>query len=106
MKKQTYLILLFFIAIIFILSACAAETKTTPTSPVILVVPTIIDTPTSAVSCSAITAEPTPAPSADSYFPPVSQADFSFGPADAPVTIVEYCDFQSEGCRNMATIIG
>ena len=66
----------------------------------------IIDTPTSTVSCSSIIAEPTLAPSADSYFPPVSQADFSFGPADAPVTIVEYCDFQSEGCRNMASIIG
>ncbi len=105
MKKQAYLILLFFIVIIFILSACAAETKTTPTSPVILVVPTIIDTPTSAVSCSVITAESTPVPSADSYFPPVSQADFSFGPADAPVTLVEYCDFQSESCRNMASTV-
>ena len=105
MKKQAYLILLFFIVIIFILSACAAETKTTPTSPVILVVPTIIDTPTSAVSCSVITAESTPVPSADSYFPPVSQADFSFGSADAPVTLVEYCDFQSESCRNMASTV-
>lgn len=98
-------ILLFFIASIFIPGACASETKTTPTAPVILVVPTIVDTPTSTVSCSVITAESTPAPNADSYFPAVSQADFSFGPADAPVTLVEYCDFQSESCRNMASTI-
>ena len=104
--KRSFIYLLFFITVIFILSACASETKTIPTSSAVLVVPTIIDTPTSAISCSAISAEPTLAPSADSYFPPVSQADFSFGPADAPVTVVEYCDFQSEGCRNMATTIG
>jgi cyclophilin family peptidyl-prolyl cis-trans isomerase/protein-disulfide isomerase len=103
--KRSFFHLLFFIAGIFILSACASETKTTPTSSVVLAVPRIIDTPTSAVSCSTIAAQPTLAPSVDSYFPPVSQTDFSFGPADAPVTLVEYCDFQSEGCRNMASTI-
>lgn len=104
MKKYSFI--LFFIIAIFILSACASETETPQTSTPVLVKPVIVDTPTSAVSCSAIIAEPTLAPNAESYFPPVSGADFSFGPADAPVTIVEYCDFQAEGCRNMATIIG
>jgi cyclophilin family peptidyl-prolyl cis-trans isomerase/protein-disulfide isomerase len=96
---------LFLFTSIFILSACSSIVKTTPT-PLVLVVPTIIDTPTPAVSCSSIIAEATLAPSVTSYFPPVSQEDFSFGPADAPVTIVEYCDFQSGGCNNMASIIG
>jgi cyclophilin family peptidyl-prolyl cis-trans isomerase/protein-disulfide isomerase len=100
-----YFILLFFLAGIFTLSACASKLEITPTAPATLVVPTIVDTPTSVVSCSAITAQATLAPGADSYFPPVSQADFSFGPADAPVTIVEYCEFQADGCRNMATTI-
>ena len=95
---------LFFTAGVFILGACAAQT--TPTSTPTLVKPGIVKTPTSTISCSAISAEPTPAPSTESYFPPVSGADFSIGPADAPVTIVEYCDFQAEGCRNMAMIIG
>lgn len=102
--KRTFVYLLFFITGVFILGACSSKTETPP-APVI-VEPVIVDTPTAVVSCSAINAHPTLAPSADSYFPPVSKADFSFGPADAPVTIVEYCDFQALGCRNMATIIG
>jgi cyclophilin family peptidyl-prolyl cis-trans isomerase/protein-disulfide isomerase len=103
MKKRFFILL--FIAFIFILGACTSGAKTTPTSPVVLVIPTIIDTPTSAVSCSAISAESTPVPNADSYFPPITQADFSFGPADAPVTLIEYCDFQSDSCRNMASTV-
>jgi cyclophilin family peptidyl-prolyl cis-trans isomerase/protein-disulfide isomerase len=102
MKKYSF-ILLSVIALL-ILSACAEQA--TPTSAPVLVKPVIADTPTSAVSCSAISAKPTSAPSTESYFPPVSGMDFSFGPDDAPVTIVEYCDFQAEGCRNMATTIG
>ena len=102
MKTYSYSIL-FFIAI-FILSACGAQATPTPT--LVPVKPVPMATSTSAISCSAISAEPTSAPSTESYFPPVSGADFSFGPADAPVTIVEYCDFQAEGCRNMAMIIG
>jgi len=102
MKTYSYSIL-FFIAI-FILSACGAQATPPPT--LVPVKPAPMATSTSAISCSAISAEPTSAPSTESYFPPVSGADFSFGPADAPVTIVEYCDFQAEGCRNMAMIIG
>ncbi len=95
---------LFFIFAIFILGACAAQETPTPT--VVLVEPVIVDTPTPAFSCSAISAMPTAAPDVNSYFPPVTAADFSIGPADAAVTIVEYCDFQSDACLNMASIIG
>jgi len=102
--KRTFFSLFFIIAI-FVLSACASQVEATPT-PLILVEPVIVDTPTSVISCSAISAEPTLAPSTESYFPPVSTADFSFGDENAPVTIVEYCDFQSEGCLNMANVIG
>ena len=77
-----------------------------PTPTVIIQQPIILDTPTSEISCSVINVEPTSAPSSASLFPPVSEADFSFGPADAPVTLVEYCDFQSQGCSTMATVIG
>jgi cyclophilin family peptidyl-prolyl cis-trans isomerase/protein-disulfide isomerase len=101
--KRTFFIVFFIIAIL-ILGACAAQA--TPTPAPVLVEPIIFNTPTPEISCSTIIVEPTLAPSTESYFPPVSGADFSFGPADAPVTIVEYCDFQADGCHNMAMIIG
>jgi cyclophilin family peptidyl-prolyl cis-trans isomerase/protein-disulfide isomerase len=98
--------LLFFLVSVFILGACALKTET-PQPTAVLAKPVIVDTPTLtfAASCSSINTQPTLIPNDDSYFPPVSQADFTFGPVDAPVTIVEYCDFQSDGCRNMATIV-
>src|SRR5690606_21031467 len=37
--------------------------------------------------------------------PPVSGADFVLGPADASVTLIQYCDFQSEGCLAMSRIV-
>ncbi|HET7145046.1 MAG TPA: peptidylprolyl isomerase [Anaerolineales bacterium] len=104
MKRIPWLWLLFSIYL-FILSACASELNSTPTAPVVYD-PIIPETPTSEISCSSITAEPTSAPSSESLFPPVSGADFSTGPADAPITIIEYCDFQSPGCNAMAAVIG
>ncbi|MDP2777202.1 MAG: peptidylprolyl isomerase, partial [Anaerolineales bacterium] len=67
----------------------------------------IMDTPTLAFGCSVKFAdvEPTSMPNSASFFPPVSAADFSMGPADASVTIVEYCEFQSQGCAGMANVV-
>ena len=103
--KRNLCILFFSITTIFILNACAAKTEIPSTPTVVIENPVIVDTPTAAISCAAISAEPTAAPSS-SLFPPVSAADLSIGPADAPVTIIEYCDFQSQGCGNMSTVIG
>ncbi len=100
MKKYFYISFLLFS--ICGLGACAAQPSPTP----ILVEPILIHTPTPAVGCSSIFAAPTSAPNADSYFPPVSSADFTLGRADAPVTIIEYCDFQAEGCRSLAVTLG
>ena len=103
--KRNLCILFFSITTIFILNACAAKTEIPSTPTVVIENPVIVDTPTPAISCAAISAEPTAAPSS-SLFPPASAADLSIGPADAPVTIIEYCDFQSQGCGNMSTVIG
>ncbi len=104
--KRVFFILFLSITSIFLLGACAVETEITTTPTVGIEQPIVLDTPTSVVSCFTITAEPTSAPSVASLFPPVSEADFSFGPADAPVTLIEYCDFQSQGCSAMATVVG
>ena len=105
--KQKFFILLFAITTFFTLTACASSiVETTPTSTIVVEQPIILDTPTPAASCSAVSVEPTSAPNSASLFPPVTEADFSFGPADAPVTIIEYCEFQTQGCSNMASVMG
>ncbi len=102
--KRILFILMLFIPSVFIFSACVVEAEIVPTSTVAIEKPIIFDTPTSEISCSTISVEPTSAPSSASIYPPASPADFSVGPADAPVTIIEYCDFQSQGCRNMVVV--
>ncbi len=92
---------------VVMLGACAQreEAAATPT-PFIVENPILMDTPTPVIGCAAIPIQPTPAPGMGSPYPPVTAADFSIGRADAAVTIVEYCDFQSPGCAAMANVIG
>jgi cyclophilin family peptidyl-prolyl cis-trans isomerase/protein-disulfide isomerase len=104
--KRTLVILFLSLISLFILSACASNVEVIPTSTAASIQPTLIlDTPTSTISCSTITAEPTSMPSTAASFPPPSGADFSFGPANAPVTLIEYCEFQSQGCSAMSTVV-
>lgn len=111
MKLKLVFFLLSTAAILFF-NACTPDTgissTQTPAAATAIVVedPINTDTPAPGTSCAAIFAEPTLAPSTDSLFPPVSEEDFTFGPADAPVTIIEYCDFQAQGCGTMAGVIG
>ena len=102
--KRIVFVLLLSIGSIFILSACANQTETTPT-PITVNNPIIVNTPTPVYGCSTISAEPTPVLGAASIYPPVSGTDFSVGSADAPVTLVLYCDFQSPGCKSMETVV-
>ncbi len=98
---------LFVVLFLLTLSACATQTNAAPTLPIAPVaLPTATFDPQAYTnSCEVISTQPTLAPSADSYFPPVSAADFTFGAANAPVTIIEYCDFQSNSCRGMSAVI-
>ncbi|MDO8755444.1 MAG: thioredoxin domain-containing protein, partial [Anaerolineales bacterium] len=105
--KQILLILFLSFAGIFILSGCASETETPLTPALIVENPIIMDTPTSVIGCSVKFAEvgPTSAPGSGTLIPPVSASDFSLGPVDASVTLVEYCEFQSLGCAGMANVV-
>jgi len=104
--KRNVILLLSVIPALIAVYACAQKNEITASPVVLTETPVIINTSTPAFSCSAITTESTPAPDSASLFPSVSADDFSFGAADAPVTIIEYCDFQAEGCSIMSTVIG
>jgi hypothetical protein len=70
-----------------------ATTTTRPAPTVALTVPTQAAL-LPASGCTVITLKPTPGPTAESIFPPVTDGDWVKGPASAKVTIIEYSDFQ------------
>jgi hypothetical protein len=48
----------------------------------------------SGAACTVISPQPTPGPTEQSLFPPVSDADWAVGADTAAVTFIEYSDFQ------------
>lgn len=70
-------------------TACVPATDATP-SPA--TAPMVIATPTE-FTCTIVSLAPTPAPGADSRFPPLSAQDRVRGAAEPVVTFVEYGDF-------------
>jgi cyclophilin family peptidyl-prolyl cis-trans isomerase/protein-disulfide isomerase len=96
----------FFIGLLFLfttclVTACAAEPEPTST-PTIVLNPIIPATSTPQFSCTIINAIPTAMPSEQTLVPAISETDFVIGAENVPVTIMEYCDFQSPSCLAMA----
>lgn len=102
MKKILYGLLLLCAAIF--LTACASSQEAPPT-PALVSNPVLPVTATPQFTCKVIEAIPTPLPNEQTLVPLITEADYSIGPTDAPVTILEYCDFQSQGCLAVAQTI-
>jgi len=104
---RKHLSILFFL-LIFILAACQSKTPAstqlipTPSREISSPVPggaaaTITSQPAEegAPPGCTVVSQPDPSdPNAQSLFPPASDTDWSFGPGDAKITLIEYSDFQ------------
>jgi cyclophilin family peptidyl-prolyl cis-trans isomerase/protein-disulfide isomerase len=102
MKQHMRVKVLIVFGISLFLPACASQVVKLTASPIPTLNPA---TPTTEGGCISISTQPTPTPDANSMFPPSSETDFSIGPQDAPITLIEYCDFQAPICRSMAAAV-
>jgi cyclophilin family peptidyl-prolyl cis-trans isomerase len=100
MARTAFVISFLFLASV---AACSAQPAASPTAPVIhTLAPSSSATPPS--SCSVVAAQPTPTAPALGL-PPITASDYVRGPANAPATLLAYCDFQSATCQAYAGIL-
>jgi protein-disulfide isomerase len=99
--RKPIILLLLLAALVF--TGCLPQTQATPvTTPTTITRPvstSVVSVPTEsallpASGCTVVTQKPTPGPTAETVYPPITDADWVKGPSDAKVTILEYSDFQ------------
>ena len=87
-----------FIACCFFLLSLAACSSQPTATAVASPAPTVIAaTPTSSMGCSVVDAQPTPRVAQG--LAAITPADYARGPAETPVILLAYCDFQSAQCE-------
>ena len=94
---RKYLIKITPLFLAFLASACASAVPQAPTdAPPAPTLPpaTVAPTPTHQPGCSVVSASYGPNALANSPIPSINGQDWTRGPEDAPVQIIEYGDFQ------------
>ncbi|HLF29700.1 MAG TPA: thioredoxin domain-containing protein, partial [Xanthomonadales bacterium] len=89
-----------FVALIALLTACSGKTQAIATS-----IPTNAPSPAKKPGCTVMSLKPTPGPTERSLFPPVSSSDWARGAESADVTIIEYSDYQCTICSGLASVL-
>lgn len=91
--------------VVILLAACSNKPQVTSTA----VPPTAITAaafePTRAPGCSVVSRRSAAQPTQDSPVTAVAADDWTIGPADAGLTILNYCDFQSASCAYVSTTL-
>jgi cyclophilin family peptidyl-prolyl cis-trans isomerase/protein-disulfide isomerase len=108
MNRARFLLLFFILG--FSIAACQSAATPSPTSAPaqatpLPALPTAAGDSTTAAGCTVVSSGTAPEPPADSPYAPASDEDWQRGPAGAPITFIEYADFQCPGCALLVPVL-
>ncbi len=99
----------FSLTLILLLGACApAESQVQSYAPTAIPqrrIPTAKTVSTRPPGCTIVSRKFTPDPKQPTIVPPPGPGEWSRGKAGAPVTIIEYSDFQCPGCTTATSVL-